>query len=54
MCSQSNPEGMSVEKNNRPRSGCKSQTPVYEKKFYAKETANNHPVDLVFFLEGQS
>jgi len=54
MCSESDPEGMSVKKDDRPRSGGESQTPVDEQKFYAKETANNHPVDSVFFLEGQN
>jgi hypothetical protein len=54
MCSQGDPEGMSVKKDDRTRSGCESQAPVNEQKFYAKESANNDPVDLVLFLEGQS
>jgi hypothetical protein len=53
MCPESDPEGMSVKKDDRPRGGSESQTPVNEQKFYAKESANNDPVDLVLFLEGQ-
>jgi len=45
---------MSIEEDNRPGGGSERQTPVNEQKFQAKESANNDPVDSVFFLQGQS